>query len=73
MGSSKKKWCGKTANKNHEIFGEYPIIKKATEPSNIIWENYSVSASERMWKRALGYSLFAIMMIILYGLAYYYC
>jgi len=41
---SKKSCCGKKANTNHDIFGENPLIKKATEPSNIIWENYSISS-----------------------------
>ena len=32
-------------NKRHIIFGDHPIIMKAPEPSNIIWENYNVSKS----------------------------
>ena len=43
MGSTKNKCCGKRSNMNHSIFGENPVIKKAPEPSDIIWENYSVS------------------------------
>ena len=43
MKSKKSIFGFRSPNMRHKLFGVSPIIKKAPEPSNIIWEHYSVS------------------------------
>ena len=50
-------------NERHAIFGESPVITKAPQPSNIIWENYSTTESDAR-KRRCG-ALFATLILML--------
>ena len=59
LGSKKNclnKW---TNNDGMEIFGEQTIVKQAPDPSNIIWENYSVS------ERSVRIKRFGLMILLL--------
>ena len=59
---SKKGLCGRRPNNNHFIFNENQTVKKATEPSNIIWESYSISDKQRKIRKVVT----IIILIVVY-------
>ena len=73
--NSKKNILGiKQPVERHKLFQVSPIVKKAPEPSNIIWENYSVSRSDSYKFRLIAlvvvlliYSLFFYVSMLLYS------
>jgi hypothetical protein len=68
---SKKSWITsrRTPDKKHVLFGVHPIIKKAPEPSNIIWENYSISSRTVIIRKIKVFSFMAIVYISLFYLS----
>jgi hypothetical protein len=69
MGAKQKKWKF-YENYNHEIFGVHPVIHKAPEPSNINWENYSISEGQRMFRKAVAYSIIILLLLFIYVFAF---
>lgn len=69
MESKKNIFGRRQPNKLHKIFGEIPIIKQATEPSNIIWENFSINADIVEKRRKLMYIFFLIIYLIIFSVS----
>ena len=64
---SKKKMCGYwSVQTRFEIFDVNPLITRAPEPSNIIWENYTVSPWQRFKRKHLAYTVISVLYIILF-------
>ena len=72
MGKEKTLFGKRKQNYNHVIFGEHPIVKKAPEPSNIIWENYSVSRKYILIRRICAYILIMIIYMSIYFFIFKY-
>jgi hypothetical protein len=67
MKSTKNFFKRYSPNKNHQIFGVHPIVKKAPEPSNIIWESYSVSQRTARIRSLKTY----LFMLFVYALVFF--
>jgi hypothetical protein len=67
MIASEKSFFGyRKTNENQEIFDCNPTIKQAPDPSNIIWENYSISFNRKLFNQFLiGLILIIIYFVIL--------
>lgn len=68
---SKKSWLTskRSPNKSFKLFGVHPIIKKAPEPSDIIWENYSVLRSTVRFRKLRMFTLMALSYLGLFFLS----
>lgn len=67
MIASEKSFFGsRKTNNDQEIFDCNPTIKQAPDPSNIIWENYSISFNRKLFNQILiGLILIIIYFVIL--------
>jgi hypothetical protein len=68
MGKKSKKCCSKSGedNYNHHLFGVNPLVKKAPDPSQIIWESYSISDIEMRFRRIFVYCFLTLLLLLLY-------
>ena len=59
---SQKNFFGQySPNLKHKLFGVHPVVKKAPEPSNIIWENYSVHSRT---SKLRAFKTYAVMTLL---------
>jgi len=70
MGPKSRECCQKmdSENYNHQIFGVHPKVTKAPDPSQIIWENYSISDNAQRWRRVLASVFITLVIVVLYCL-----
>ena len=58
--------------KHHMIFGDTVHIKRAPEPSDIIWENYGINYSRHMSRKILAILTLIILSLVVYAVIFYF-
>lgn len=64
---SRKVYKTRIANTKIDFLDDNPIINRATEPSDIIWENYSITKGQILRNKILAYIFLAIFNFLLFG------
>ena len=62
INSEKSFFGSRKSNEDHVIFECNPILKGAPDPSNIIWESYSISFSRKLFNQIL----IGLIIVIIY-------